>query len=356
MDSIERRSASKALTWTELRVGVVTLVSLVVLGFTILYVGSGGGTPLTPKYQLRALMSDVNGLKPGAPVRVGGVEVGTVTHVDFGGARARGMVDVEMKLDRRVKDRITTESQATLGSLGLLGEKAVDITSSPRGTPIEENGYVAAASEDPFKGLLSDASDSTAHLRRILSRMDAGEGLVGKALRDDELYNRMVDVSQRLQGLMGKFESQTGPLGRLMNDREMSERMASSVKGIDTVVDRIEAGQGALGVLAKDEQLAARMKSAVNKLDDVVARLDKGEGTAGRMLKDDALYQRMSDVSTRLDGVLTRLEKGEGSAGQLLKDEQLYKNLSSSIKDLQSLIGDVRRDPGKYLRVKVSLF
>jgi phospholipid/cholesterol/gamma-HCH transport system substrate-binding protein len=356
MDSIERRSASKALTWTELRVGVVTLASLVVLAFTILYVGAGGGTPFQPKYQLRALMSDVNGLKPGAPVRVGGVEVGTVTQVDFGGARARGMVEVEMKLDRRVKDRVTTESQATLGSLGLLGEKAVDITSSPHGTPIEEQGYVAAASEDPFKGLLSDASDSTAHLRRILSRLDAGEGLVGKALRDDELYNRMVDVSQRLQGLMGKFESQSGPLGRLMNDREMSDRLASSVHGIDTVVGRIESGQGALGALAKDEQLSARMKSAVNKLDDVVSRLDKGEGTAGRMLKDDALYQRMSDVSTRLDGVLARLEKGEGSAGQLLKDEQLYKNLSNSIKDLQGLIGDVRKDPGKYLRVKVSLF
>ncbi len=48
--------------------------------------------------------------------------------------------------------------------------------------------------------------------------------------------------------------------------------------------------------------------------------------------------------------------EGEGSAGQLLKDAELYKNLSASLKDLQSLIGDVRKDPGKYLRVKVSLF
>ncbi len=119
--------SAKALTWTELRVGAVTLVSLVVLAATILYIGAGGGTPLAPRYELRALMSDVNGLKAGAPVRVGGVEVGTVTLVDFGGERARGMVEVEMKIDRRVKDRVTTESQATLGSLGLLGEKAVEV-------------------------------------------------------------------------------------------------------------------------------------------------------------------------------------------------------------------------------------
>lgn len=348
--------SGKALTWTELRVGAVTLLSLVVLAGTVLYVGAGGGTPFAPRYELRALMSDVNGLKAGAPVRVGGVEVGTVTRVDFGGARARGMVEVGMKVDRRVKDRVTTESQAVLGSLGLLGEKAVDITGSSLGTPIEDQGYVAAAAEDPFKGLLSDASSSTAHMRRILSRMDAGEGLVGKALRDDELYDRMVDVSVRLQAVMTRFESQTGPLGRLINDRELSERLASSMKGIETVVNRLESGQGALGALSKDEDFAKQLKSAVGRVDGVLGRLERGEGTAGRMLKDDVLYQRLSDMSGRLDGVLAGLEKGEGSAGQFLKDADLFENVNGALRDLKGLLGDVRKDPGKYLRVKVSLF
>lgn len=347
--------SGKALTWTELRVGAVAVVSLLVLAVTILYVGQSG-TPLAPRYDIRALMSDVNGLKPGAPVRVGGVDVGTVTKVDFGGARARGMVEVTMRIDERVRDRVTTDSQATLGSLGLLGEKAVDVSSSSRGTPIENQGYVAAAAEDPFKGLLTDASSSTAHLRRILSRMDAGEGLVGKALRDDELYNRMVDVSLRLQGVMGRLESERGPLGRLVNDQEMSERLASSMKSIETVVRRMETGQGALGTLSKDDEFAAQLKSTLKRFDDVMARLERGEGTAGRMLKDDTLFQRMNDVSGRLDGVLARLEKGEGTAGQLLKDRELYDNLTGSLKDLKGLLGDVRKDPGKYLRVKVSLF
>src|SRR6516162_533951 len=137
--------SGKALTWTELRVGSVTLLSLLVLSGTVLYVGGGGGTPLQRRYELKALMSDVNGLKEGAPVRLGGVEVGTVTRVALGGARARGVVEVSMRVEDRVKDRVTTESTATLGSLGLLGEKAVDITSSPRGIPIEDGGFVAAA-------------------------------------------------------------------------------------------------------------------------------------------------------------------------------------------------------------------
>ena len=94
---------SKALTWTELRVGVVTIISLIVLAVTIVYVGSGGGSPFAKTYELKALMSDINGLKPGAPVRVGGLEVGTVKHVDFD--QKGGMVQVTMKLARRVQPR-----------------------------------------------------------------------------------------------------------------------------------------------------------------------------------------------------------------------------------------------------------
>lgn len=347
--------SKKALTWTELRVGVVVVVSLLVLAVTILYIGSGG-SPFARRYGLKALMADVNGLKPGAPVRVGGVEVGTVTGVDFAGEGGGGLVEVSMRLDARVKPRVTTESRASLGNRGLLGEKAVDITSAPGGVAIEEGGYVLAEPEDPFKGLLSDASDSTSHLRRILSRMDAGEGLIGKALRDEELYNRMVDVSVRLQGLMGKLESDRGPLGRLVNDRQMSERLASTVASLDEAASRLDAGQGALGALSKDESLGQDLKSLASSLSGVAGRLDRGEGTAGRLLTDPALHDELKSVAARLDRTLTRLDEGEGTAGRLLKDPALYDQLNGTLGDIRGLVSDIRRDPHKYLRLKLSLF
>ena len=347
---------SKALTWTELRVGVVVLVSLLVLALTILYIGSGGGSPFAAKYHVKALMSDVNGLKPGAPVRLGGVEVGTVTRVDFAHEGGGGLVQVSMKLDRRVAGRITTDSEATLGSLGLLGEKAVDITSSTRGQPVHDGDFIAAAAEDPFKGLLSDASASTAHLRRILSRMDAGEGLIGKALRDDELYKRMADVSERLQKLMAKTESQQGPLGRIVNDQEMSERLANSAKGLESVITRIDAGQGALGMMSKDAEFTASLKDLTASLSEISGRLKRGEGTAGRMLKDDTLFNKLDGISNRLDALLRKLEQGEGTAGRLMNDPALYNDLSATLKEVRGFVADVRSDPKKYLRVKLSLF
>jgi phospholipid/cholesterol/gamma-HCH transport system substrate-binding protein len=346
---------SKALTWTELRVGVVVTLSLAVLAFTILYIGGGGGSPLAPRYSVKALMADVNGLKPGAPVRLGGVEVGTVTRIDFAGGGG-GLVEVLMRLDRKVQGRITTESRATLGSLGLLGEKAVDIQGALAGAVVQDGGYLPADPEDAVKGLLSDASDSTEHLRRILARMDSGEGTIGKAIRDDELYTRMTDVSVRLQNVMSKLESERGPLGRLVNDAEMSQHMADSLRRVAEVLQRIEAGQGALGALTRDDQMEKNLKSLAARLDEVAGALASGQGLAGRMLKDDRLGQRIDELVGRLDSLAARVERGEGTAGRLVQDPELYHNLNGTLKDLRQLIGDVRREPQKYLRVRLSLF
>lgn len=345
--------SKKALTWTELRVGLLVIVSLTILAFTALMIGTG--SPFSRTYTIKALMKDVNGLKPSAPVRVGGVEVGTVETVDFAKG-AGGMVELSMKIDRRVQERVTTESQANLGAVGLLGEKAVDITASSSGTPIPDYGYVKASAEDPFKGLLTDAGETTAHLRRILARMDAGEGLLGKALRDEELYDRMTDVAVRLQTVIGKLESPRGPLGRMMNDEEMSQNLASTARGIQSVVARIESGQGPLGALSKDEDMVREMKAITASLNQVSAKIARGEGSLGRMVSDDKLYESLQGVSTRLDTLLTRIEKGDGSMGRLINDPEFYNNMNGAAKDLRLLIADVRRDPEKYLRVKLSLF
>jgi len=346
---------SEALTWTELRVGIVVVASLAILAFAILSLG-GGRAAFAETYELKAQMADVNGLKPGAPVRVGGVDVGSVTHVGFGGEGAHGLVEVTMRLDRRVQERVTTESEASLGALGLLGEKAVDIAAAPSGVPIGDGGYVRGASGDPFKGLLSDSSEATSALKRILSRMDAGEGLIGKALREEELYDRMLDVSVRMQGVMGKLEAERGPLGRLMNDESMASDLAQAAAGLGAASRRVEAGEGVLGALSSDPGLAGDVRSLAASLRQVAEGLESGRGSLGKLLQEGGLHERTERLLARLERVTANLETGEGTARRLLEDPELYVNLNGALADLRRLIADVRRDPKRYLRVKVSLF
>lgn len=47
---------------------------------------------------------------------------------------------------------------------------------------------------------------------------------------------------------------------------------------------------------------------------------------------------------------------GEGTAGALLKDKQLYENMNRTVAELSGLVAEIRKDPKKYLNIRVSIF
>jgi phospholipid/cholesterol/gamma-HCH transport system substrate-binding protein len=56
------------------------------------------------------------------------------------------------------------------------------------------------------------------------------------------------------------------------------------------------------------------------------------------------------------DLVVTDYQLPKGSAARMLKDPELYDNVNAAMKELKTLIEQIRKDPRKYLRVKLSLF
>jgi phospholipid/cholesterol/gamma-HCH transport system substrate-binding protein len=61
-------------------------------------------------------------------------------------------------------------------------------------------------------------------------------------------------------------------------------------------------------------------------------------------------------VAQRLDTLTTRLNAGEGTAGRLLQDKQLYENMTQAVAEMRDLFAQIKKDPKKYLNVKVSIF
>jgi phospholipid/cholesterol/gamma-HCH transport system substrate-binding protein len=102
--------------------------------------------------------------------------------------------------------------------------------------------------------------------------------------------------------------------------------------------------------------MVRELKGITATLTEVSGRLRRGEGSLGKLMTDDALFQKMTDLSTRLDSLTGRVERGEGSLGRLINDPEFYNNLNGAAKDMRGLIADVRKDPQKYLRVKLSVF
>ena len=152
---------TRSLAWSELKIGVLTIAAVIIAVITIFLVTGGRGF-FWQRYTLKTKFPNVAGLKSGSPVRVAGVEIGTVTDTPFSGEQ----VDVIFEVNKLYRDRITTMSTTKLGSVSLLGEAAVDITPSSAGTPIPDGGYVPTGKA---AAQLSDVTDqaSAGHRRTL---------------------------------------------------------------------------------------------------------------------------------------------------------------------------------------------
>jgi phospholipid/cholesterol/gamma-HCH transport system substrate-binding protein len=343
---------TRSLAWSELKIGLLTLVAIFIAA-GVIFLLSGEGGFFWQRYALKAQFPNAGGLKTGAPVRLAGVEVGSVTAIDFAGDK----VDVTFELSKDMRPRVTDQSVAIIGSVSLLGESALDIKAATGGTPIPNWGYVKTARTP---GQLADVSEQAnlglIQATELLKDIRAGKGTLGKLVTDDKLYADVTALVNAANGVAENLRAGRGTLGRLNNDPAAYDALKASLENLQGITERINSGEGSLGRLLKDDAFANTLNSATKNVDSITARLNRGEGTAGKLLTDDALYKRIDTLTARLDDVTRKLSEGEGTAAQILNDRKLYDSLNKTIAEVGGLVADIRKDPRKYLRVKVSIF
>lgn len=343
---------TRSLAWSQLKVGTLALAALALASVFIYLIGGQGGF-FWQQYTLKTRFPDVQGLQSGAAVRVAGVSVGTVRAIAFAGSE----VEVELKVSRSMQDKITTDSRAFIGSLSLLGAAVVDITPMSTGEPIPDGGYIV--SRRPY-GQLADVADgatrSLSEATALLADLRQGKGTVGRLFADDQLYVELTAFVASAETIAAALAEGKGTLGKLINDPAVHTDVEKALRNLADITSRISAGEGTIGRLLADDTLAASAGNTMANLDEVTGRLAKGEGTLGKLSTDEALYQRLDTLSVRLDQLVERLNAGEGTAGQLLRDRQLYENMNGAVGELRALVGDIRKDPKKYLNVRVSIF
>jgi phospholipid/cholesterol/gamma-HCH transport system substrate-binding protein len=323
-----------------------------------IYITREGGLPFFGgQYTVYSYLKDVNGLKPGAPVHLSGVEVGSVRDVAFAGSEAPAPVRVTLNIRSDVQDRITTTSLVTVGSLGVLGEKLLDVQPGVGGTPIPDQGVVPGEAEgDPIKGILTDASATMKDIRDLARELQEGEGTLGALLKREDLHDRLKSLIERAEQIFVSLDEAEGTFGKLIHDPSIYNNLDDLTLSMKDLMARIENGEGAIGRLVHDEEMGRSISRATENFARVTDRIDGGEGTLGALVRERELYDRLDALSANIASVTARLDRGDGTAGQLLHDRALYDNLNKTANELQGLISDIRQDPKKYLRVKVSLF
>jgi len=310
----------------EFKVGLLITAGLAVALVAVLSVGERQGL-LKQRYYLNARFDDVSGLQEVAPVRVSGFQVGVVKSIALVEVGGRQKVEVRLRIEKQAQPRIRQGSKTKISSMGLLGDKLVEIVPASIDHPMMENGEelstIAVMAPEEIMGRVAEISDtlnSTAiSLNVIMKKIEKGTGTLGKMIDDPRLYTNLDSVMVSMNHLILLIKSSKGTIGKLMNDPAMYNNLNQTMSNINTISDSLKRGQG----------------------------------TLGRLIREPELFNTLDSTSQRLSVILNRMEKGEGNLGKLSKDEDLYKNLKESSEELNQLIKDIKKDPKKYIGISV---
>lgn len=216
----------------ELKVGLFILIGFIFLFIIVFsigdfYAGKKG-------YRIRVAAELAGGISQGSVVRYAGVEVGRVENVRLLPNKKDDKNRVELVIWVPEYVKIEEDARAYIHSLGLLGEKYLDIAPGTTG-------------------------------RRALS---PGEVLVAS--------------SEHVS-----FEQLSMKGSNVLDDLELT------IKSINTIVSDERVRQNIKNALGNSEELTAQLTQTAQRANDILGDIKNGKGSLGRFLYDDTLYQEL---------------------------------------------------------------
>jgi phospholipid/cholesterol/gamma-HCH transport system substrate-binding protein len=325
------RTRQGGLHWSEVRVGAVILVALVVLAYATVSVGKLLNM-FNKRYELVTLLPTAAGLPKGAQVTVAGQRVGQVDQIEFLEIpkKTRGNnILVRMKISQDIQEQIRRDSKVQLRTTGLLGDKYIDITPGSGGTAIlQEGDTLESLPPTDFDQLLASAAETLdqarnaiTQVRGMTSSVARGEGTLGRFVADEQLYTTMLGSTTELRTMLHDINTSNGTFGQLVRDPTVYRRLNAALGRMDSLTIAILHGNGSLAQLLNNDSLYRGLAGTVNRADEAVASLST---------------------------MIGRMNQGQGTMQKLFADPALYDQLLKSVVDVQTLIADVRRDPERY--------
>lgn len=250
----------------------------------------------TSTFTVKAYFKNTEGLRNGASVRFGGIDVGAVKSIKII-SDTTGKVEVAMRIVDEIKRFIKKDSKASIETEGLVGNKVVMLTmGSESSDEISDGGAILSKEPLSFadiieetQGIMAYTKDMTKNLAEIVQKVNKGEGTIGKILNDDQLYKAatnltksadesMTSLTDDMKDVIGLFDE----LGKGVKD--VVTNINVIVTRIDTVMQGVSEGKGLLGSLVSDK---GREGKSLNKiLENLVVVSEDAKTSASRLAEN----------------------------------------------------------------------
>lgn len=333
------------------RVGLFVLAGLLFSALVIFLIGDERRL-FERSVEFSAAFSDVQGLKAGASVRMGGVDIGHVASVGYGETAGDTTIYVKLSIVKAEASRIKTDSLAKVAAKGLLGDKMIEIT---RGKNAE--------SVPPGKAIKSeDPNDMLGKVEGMAGKADATlDGLqkVSELLANPKLHEDLRGSVASINTVLKQVAEGDGYPHKFVTDKAEAERISHMLGSLDQTATELSQ------TLAQVRRVAARVESGPGFAHDVIygdgpkkeiAQFGSAAQEVALTLKGvresdslthDVLYggkgngaeaiANITAITADLRAITADMRKGKGTVGALLVDPSVYE-------DMKVLLGNVQRN------------
>lgn len=334
-----------------LKVGVFAAGALVLSIIAVFLIGDNRRS-WDSKRHFTARFKDVGGLKPGSPVRMGGIDVGQVTAVGHDAKNAGDpLIYVTVAVAKSEAVRVKPDTKAKVAGKGLLGDKMI----------ILEGGDPNAAAAPDGSPIASDvdAKDFMARLDEISAKADLTMEAVRKtseSLADPEMAADLKGSVKSLRIILdGVANDKDGAAHKFIFDPEEGKRVDRILANLEAtsanaarasadareITNRAKTGPGLVHTLVYDDQLASGTTGTMVELHNSLKALRTGNGLGHAIVYgDDSTQHVMGNVNAMSDDlreIVANVKAGRGTIGALLVDPTVYE-------DIKSLVGNVERN------------
>jgi len=296
---------------TEVKVGLFVILATIVLIYMTFKLGE---ITIGKKqgYIVYSIFDSVAGLDLKSPVKMAGVEIGSVEGIELeeGRAKVRMRIFPGIKIRRGALAAIKTES--------LLGEKYIEMVQG------KGAGYIK-------EGETIENTISAADFDRLIARLD-------------EVAQDIKSITAFFRETVSAPENKKAVKEIIQNLREITENLKEvskkSSRAIDEVVENIKGLTSNLQEMAQEnrkplhdtlknlselsENLKKQTPELIAKINKIADRLEKGEGTIGKLMKEEDVYKKLNSTLTGINKFVTATERFRLNVG--FRGEYLFRD------------------------------
>jgi phospholipid/cholesterol/gamma-HCH transport system substrate-binding protein len=317
---------SSSLKFSNLKVGLTVFIGLTIFFIFIFLVGTEGNY-FSSTYNLKIFVENTEGLAEGSMVTLGGLKIGSVSDLEFTHRNGNNGIKITLSIKSNYKSQITNSSDATIKTIGLLGDRFVDIS-------IGQPGEASLASGEflPVKPTFS---------------LDKLSAKIQPALDD---FSQLL---ANLRAISDTISSGKGTLGKLVHNTSTIDEFESVLHGLGRFITAVNKQQGSLGKFTYDTSLYNSLNTLSDNLNAVTDSLRSGKGSLGKLLTQDSVYYAVSSISNRLNNIIAKAEGDSTLVGGLFNNKKIYNDFNLLVDELNQLINGIKTQPEKYLHISV---